>query len=89
MGADQFINTERAVAAGAAVAVLPGELTAATVRAAVAGVLAQPSYGQAAARSDDRSRPCHPPKRSAPCLSPNCALEAAMALPAERRFPRP
>jgi UDP:flavonoid glycosyltransferase YjiC (YdhE family) len=47
-GADQFINTERAVAAGAAAAVLPGDVTEETLRAAVASVLSQPGYRRAA-----------------------------------------
>jgi UDP:flavonoid glycosyltransferase YjiC (YdhE family) len=49
-GADQFINAERAVAAGAAVAIAPAEFDADALRSAVARVLGERSFAVAAAR---------------------------------------
>ena len=46
--ADQFDNAARAEAAGAAVVLRPGEVTAESVRAALGRVLGEPSFGEAA-----------------------------------------
>ena len=46
--ADQFDNAARAEAAGAAVVLRPGEVTAEAVRAALARVLGEPSFAEAA-----------------------------------------
>jgi UDP:flavonoid glycosyltransferase YjiC (YdhE family) len=46
--ADQFDNAARAEAAGAAVALLPGEVTAESVRAALGRVLSDPAFAAAA-----------------------------------------
>src|SRR5262249_41436596 len=52
-GADQFINAERAVAAGAAVAIAPREFSADSLRSAVARLLAGRSYAAEATRIRD------------------------------------
>jgi MGT family glycosyltransferase len=49
-GADQFDNAARCAAAGAAVVVPPEELTAGAVRTALARVLGEPSFAEAAQR---------------------------------------
>jgi UDP:flavonoid glycosyltransferase YjiC (YdhE family) len=46
--ADQFDNSARAEAAGAAVVLRPGEVTGETVRAALERVLGEPSFAEAA-----------------------------------------
>jgi UDP:flavonoid glycosyltransferase YjiC (YdhE family) len=48
--ADQFDNAARAEAAGAAVVLRPGEVNADAVRAALASVLGEPSFAEAARR---------------------------------------
>ena len=48
-GADQFFNTERVVAAGAGIGLLPGELSAAAVREAVRALMQDEAYRTAAA----------------------------------------
>ncbi len=47
-GADQFLNAEDGARVGAAVALMPGSVTPAAVRDAVAEVLGAPSYAEAA-----------------------------------------
>jgi UDP:flavonoid glycosyltransferase YjiC (YdhE family) len=47
-GADQFDNADRAEAAGAAVVLRPGEVTAESVGAALDRVLGEPAFGEAA-----------------------------------------
>jgi UDP:flavonoid glycosyltransferase YjiC (YdhE family) len=47
---DQFINAERAVAAGAAVSLTPAEFSPNSLRSAVAQVLGDRTYAAAAAR---------------------------------------
>lgn len=48
--ADQFDNAARAEAAGAAIVLRPGEVSAAALRAALERVLVEPSFGEAARR---------------------------------------
>lgn len=48
--ADQFDNAARAEAAGAAVVLLPGEVSAESVRAALRRVLEEPAFAEAARR---------------------------------------
>ena len=48
--ADQFDNASRAEAAGAAIVLRPGEVTAASVSAALERVLGKPAFAQAARR---------------------------------------
>lgn len=50
---DQFINAERAVAAGAAISIAPAEFGPETLRSAVARVRGDRSYAAAAARIRD------------------------------------
>jgi UDP:flavonoid glycosyltransferase YjiC (YdhE family) len=52
-GADQFINAERAVAAGAAVSIMPAEFNPSALRFAVERVRGDRSYAAAAARIRD------------------------------------
>jgi MGT family glycosyltransferase len=67
-GADQFLNAERAVAAGAAVAITPAEFGSDALRSAVARVLRERSYAAAAARVRDEVAAMPGPAQAADAL---------------------